>query len=221
MALDLQEQEELENVKRIWHSWLKWVVLFLLIAAGVYFFYTAWETYQKSRNEKATDLLMEFQSLVERKEQSKALMMLKELQEKYADTMPATIATAALGAQAFYTNEVGSAEKHFMWIYKHQKNELVRAITIIDLAKIKMQQRKFDEALNLLKEKVPTELAFLFEDLKGDIEMAKGDNIEGEKAYDRAISFLPKPNEVITADDIAEVRSQIEAKKLIQLPKTP
>ncbi|MCV2509327.1 MAG: tetratricopeptide repeat protein, partial [Neisseriaceae bacterium] len=73
--------------------------------------------------------------------------------------------------------------------------------------------------LALLDEKTEADLQFLFEDLKGDIYMAKGEEATAQKAYDKAISLLPEPNEVITEEDIAQVRTQIEAKKIIQIPK--
>ncbi|QRN40940.1 MAG: tetratricopeptide repeat protein [Neisseriaceae bacterium] len=219
MALDLQQQEELEEVKRIWHGWLKWIVLFLFVVAGLYLGKTAWDNYQKNKDEEATDLLVQFQNLIAQNQRAEAMSILKTLQEDYSNTIPATIATSAIGTISFYSNQFEDASRHFQWIYDHQQDKLLKSMTITDLVKIKMQQKKFDEALALLEEKTEAGLQFLFEDLKGDIYMAKGEEESAKRAYDKAISLLPEPNEVIMKEDIAQVRAQIEAKKIIQIPK--
>ncbi|MCV2504102.1 MAG: tetratricopeptide repeat protein, partial [Neisseriaceae bacterium] len=113
MALDLQQQEEMEEVKRVWHSWLKWVVLFLVVLACLYLGHKAWRDYQKNKNEEATDLLVQFQSLMEQSQQAEAMGVLKTLQEDYANTMPATIATSAIGTLSFYSNQFEDASRHF------------------------------------------------------------------------------------------------------------
>lgn len=218
MALDSQQQEELENVKRIWHHWLKWLVLLLLIVAALYLGYIAVINHQQHRNEKATDLLADFKSLMGQSKKADALVILRQLQQDYADTMAATIATSAVGVMDFYAHKFDNAARHFQWIYDHQKDTFVRSMAITDLVKIKMQMNNFDEALVLLEEKTAPELQFLFEDLRGDIYKAKGDELSAKQSYDKAIALLPSANEIITDDDIAQVRTHIEVKKIIQIP---
>lgn len=219
MALDLQQQEELENVKRVWHSWLKWVVFFLVILAVIYLASSFWTSYKSKKNQDASDLLVNFQTALEQQQLPDALTILKKLQDNYPKTMPATIATSSIASYAFYTNNFEDAFRHFSWIYKNQKDSFVKALTLLNMAKVKMQQQQFDEALKITEEEVDSNFQFLIEDLKGDIYMAKGDNNSAQAAYDKAISLLPKSSNVISKQEISEIQSQIETKKVIRLPK--
>lgn len=219
MALDLQQQEELEEVKRIWHKWLKWVVLLLVAIALIVVFVSAYRNFRSYQNTRATDELISFQEDLQEKQESAAFQQVAALQKNYPHTLPAGIATASLGTLAFYSGRTGDALRHYQWVYDHEKNAFLKGIAATDLAKIKMQQGQLQEALELLKKPPTEEVYFLFEDLKGDIYKSMGDNTKAANAYNRALSALPKESAVIKKSDLEEIASQIEAKKILHLPK--
>lgn len=217
MALDLQQQEELERVKSIWHGGLKWCVLVLLCVALVYLCFVALSNYRHNKNEQATDLLITYQTQMQHKKEGEALKTLQILQDNYADTPAASIATTTEGLLAFYNGRLTDAERHFQWVYDHQHDEFVHVSAVINLVNVKLSEKKFDEALRLTDKKVAPELDFLLNDLRGDIYIAKGDKKLAVAAYNQAIATLPKPNPVVSKEDIEQIRSQIEAKKIINL----
>ena len=118
---------------------------------------------------------------------------------------------------AFYNGQLTDAQRHFQWVYDHQHDEFLHVSAIINLVNVKLSEKKFDEALHLTDEKVAPELDFLLKDLRGDIYIAKGDEKSAVAAYNRAIAALPKPNPVVSKEDIEQIRSQIEAKKITHL----
>lgn len=217
MALDLQQQEELERVKNIWHGGLKWCVLALLCVALVYLCFVALRNYRHDKNEQATDLLVTYQTQMQHKKEAEALKTLQILQNNYANTAAASIATTTEGILAFYNGQLTDAQRHFQWVYDHQHDEFLHVSAIINLVNVKLSEKKFDEALHLTDEKVAPELDFLLKDLRGDIYIAKGDEKSAVAAYNRAIAALPKPNPVVSKEDIEQIRSQIEAKKITHL----
>ena len=219
MALDLQQQEELEEVKRIWHKWLKWVVLLLVMIALITIIVSAYRNFRSYQNTRATDKLISFQQKLEEKQESIALKQVAALQKNYPHTLPAGIATASLGTLAFYRGRTEDALRHYQWVYDHEKNAFLQGIAATDLAKIKMQQGQFQEALKLLQKPPTKEVRFLFEDLKGDIYKSMGDNTKAVAAYERSLKALPKESAVIRKSDLEEIASQIEAKKILHLPR--
>lgn len=177
----------------------------------------ALSNYRHNKNEQATDLLITYQTQMQHKKEGEALKTLQILQDNYADTPAASIATTTEGLLAFYNGRLTDAERHFQWVYDHQHDEFVHVSAVINLVNVKLSEKKFDEALRLTDKKVVPELDFLLNDLRGDIYIAKGDKKLAVAAYNQAIATLPKPNPVVSKEDIEQIRSQIEAKKIINL----
>ena len=205
MALDLQDQEELENAKRAWKVWGRWVFFAMLIAAALYLGNIVWKGQIEKRNAAAAAMYdSEFAAAVSKGDNATALKGLQKIQSEYPNTFAAAQATLITADDAFANGKYDEAANHLKWLMQTQKHPLVRAAVVQRLATVYLQQGKFDDALSVLNEKLEPEFAARIAELKGDIYLAQGKNDEAKKAFELALKQLP-------VDDAA--RGLIEAKQ--------
>ncbi|ATD64814.1 YfgM family protein [Neisseria weixii] len=117
---------------------------------------------------------------------------LKNLQQNFADTIPAAQATLMAAATEFDAGRYDVASGHLNWVLKNQKEPLVQALAAQRLAVVKLQQKKYDEALSALDTKVDADYEALLLETKGDVFAAQRKAKEAAASYEQALAKLPK-----------------------------
>ena len=189
MALDLEEQEQLDEFKAWWKKngkLLTNLVLAALIA------YSAWLAYNWFQQKKATEASELYQSLVQLdaakiadiKTQSSKLM------ENYSGTPYAGRAAVFAAKNNYAANDSKSAKAQLEWAISNAKESPVRAIAGLQLASILLEEKKYDEALKVLSAESDKGYEGLKQGLQGDIYLAQGKPAEAKKAYESALGNL-------------------------------
>lgn len=186
MALDLEEQDQLDALKSWWKTnGNKVLIIAGLAIAGVIGF-QGWKQYQAKQSAEASARFMELgdASLTD----VKTIQSISaEIIEKYPST-PYAARAALLAAKANYAaKDVDSAVSQTEWAYKNATEESVKSLAQLQLAGLKFEQKKYDDALKLVNEKHEASFDALFADLKGDILVAQGNKAEAKSAYEEAV----------------------------------
>lgn len=189
MAYDLEEQEQLDELKAWWKTYGKTISRAVLALIVIYAGYQAWTVYQ---GKQAVAASTEFQALqvLDEKDvkaiQSKAALIM----DKYAAT-PYAGRAALFAAKANYTgNDVKSAKAQLEWAIENAKETSVSAIASLQLANILAEEKDYEGALKLLEAKHDAGFDGLFADLKGDVLAALGKKDEAKAAYEYALTKL-------------------------------
>ena len=193
MALDLQDQEELENAKRAWKLWGRWVFLAMLIAAALYLGNIVWKGQIEKRNAAAASIYdKEFQPKLIIQDTQNMLIALQKLQKEYPNSFATSQATIEMADVSFSNAKYDDAANHLKWLLQNQKQPIIRALTVQRLSVVYFQQEKYDEALKIIEqEKLEPEFAARINNLKGDIYAAQGKKKEAQQAYNEALKQLP------------------------------
>lgn len=189
MAYDLEEQEQLDELKAWWKQHgnkVQWALLVVLtIAAG----FQGWKYYQYRQNTQASMLYESLQRLSVT--DTKAVRAVSaQIMDKYSTT-PYAARAALLAAQTNYAaKDRKSATAQLEWVMANGKEEAVQTIAMMQLASLKYEDKQYDAALKLLD--TPHDKAFdgLVADLRGDILLAQGKKAEAAKAYQEALAKL-------------------------------
>lgn len=189
MAYDLEEQEQIDELKAWWKTYGKWVtngiVVLILIFAG----YQAWHYYQDKQSVEAST---QFQALQVTDEKD-----LKAIQTKAAEIMDNYPSTPYAGRAALYAakanyaaNDAKSAKAQLEWASDNATESSISAIASLQLANILAEEKNYEAALKLLE--APHDAGFegLFSDLKGDVLVALGKKAEAKAAYENALLKL-------------------------------
>ncbi len=189
MAYDLEEQEQLDELKAWWKTNGKWITNGLIALLLVFAAYQAWQYYQ---SKQAVEASTEFQALQVTDEKD-----LKAIQAKAAEIMDHYASTPYAGRAALYVakanyaaGDVKSAKAQLEWAIDHAKETAVHAIASLQLANILTEEKNYEAALKLLESKHDVGFEGLFSDLKGDVLVALGKKEEAKAAYENALLKL-------------------------------
>jgi predicted negative regulator of RcsB-dependent stress response len=193
MAYDLEEQEQLDELKAWWKQYgntVQWVVLVALIVAASI---QGWRYYQYRQNAQASMLYESLQRLSVADTKSVRAVS-SQIMDKYADT-PYAARAALLAAQTNYVaKDKKSATAQLEWVMGHGNDAAIQTIAMLQLAGLKYEDKQYDAALKLLQGQHDVAFDGLVADLKGDILVAQGKTAEAKKAYQDALSKLEPKN---------------------------
>lgn len=193
MAAHLEEQQELDNFKYFWKSTGRWLFALLMLAALGYLGYTMYQNHLVKKNQEAAGVLEQLVEKAQNKGDTKAINAdLQNLQQNFAETIPAAQATLMVAATEFDAGRYDVTAGHLNWVLKNQKEPLVQALAAQRLAVVKLQQKKYDEALAALDTKVDADYEALLLETKGDVFVAQNKAKEAAASYEQALAKLPK-----------------------------
>jgi predicted negative regulator of RcsB-dependent stress response len=189
MAYDLEEQEQIDELKAWWKQNGKMLSLLLI---GVLVAYTAYQGWHYFQNKQAVEASTQYQELIISDEKDINSIQTKTavLMENFSRT-PYAARAALFAAKANYqANDTKNAKAKLDWAIKNAKETSVSALASLQLANILTEEKDFEGALKLLN--APHDIGFdgLFNDLKGDIFVSLGKSAEAKTAYQEALTKL-------------------------------
>ena len=189
MAYDLEEQEQLDEFKAWWKQNGKMVTSLLVAVLVGYAAFQGWHFYQ---NKQSVEASTQYQELLVVDEKDLKIIQAKSamLMESFSGT-PYAGRAALFAAKANYqANEVKSAKAQLDWAIKNAKETSVSALSSLQLANILAEEKDFEGALKLLNASHDAGFDGLFADLKGDVLVSLGKNVEAKEAYQQALTKL-------------------------------
>lgn len=184
MALDLQEQEQVAQFKAWWNAWGKYFVTVILLLVVTYLGFKGWQTYQISQAEKVSTLFFGLEKNGD--DTKKVLATVKMMMEQYPSS-PYTARAALIGAKVYLLKkDISAAEVQLQWVVQHAKEPNLRDIAHLRLAAIFLDTKKYEQALNQLKQAEDESDRVAFLEMKGDVFVESGKNKEAVEAYKQA-----------------------------------
>ncbi len=184
--LDLEEQEQLDELKHFWKRWgdlIMWLLIAVLAA------YAAWMTWQYWSNKQAVQSSAMYDT-VERAAQSGDMAMLDrsvaDIKDKFAATSYAQQAVL-LAARVYQDKDrAADAKTQLSWVVDKASDPGYQALARLRLAALLIEEKAYDQARQQLSGKVPTSFEALMADRLGDIDMLQGKSADAVKQYQKA-----------------------------------
>jgi predicted negative regulator of RcsB-dependent stress response len=189
MAYDLEEQEQLDELKAWWKRHGNTVISVVIAGFVAFSAFKGWQYYQHKQALEASDQY-EALSRLDIGSVKEIRSISGQIMDKYAGTPYATRA-ALLAAKANYAaNDAKSAKAQLEWAMSHSPESAIRAIATLELATIQFEERQYDAALKTLSAKHDAAFGGLVADREGDIFAAQGKKSEAKAAYEKALTIL-------------------------------
>lgn len=188
MAYDLEEQEQLANIKAWWKQYGNLVLWIAIVVLAIYTAWTLWGNHQRKQAAQASQLYYEMQNAVQSNDNERAQRIASDMQEKFGSTVYASMTNLVAARMASDFKESDMAKKRLQWIIDNGKEKGYQAIARIRLSEILLDEEKYDEALAALSAEFPKTFASIAEDRKGDIYYAQNKLDEAKRAYQAALS---------------------------------
>jgi predicted negative regulator of RcsB-dependent stress response len=201
--LDLEEQEQLDQLKHFWNQYgnlITWALIAVLGAAAAWNGYQWW---QRSQATQAAAMFDEVERVVRSGEVDKAERAFTDMKERFASTAYAQQAGLLVGKMAFDAGKPDTAKTVLTWVAEKSNDAGYQAIARLRLSALLMDAKASDEALAMLAGDFPAEFAPLVADRRGDILSTQGKRSEAIALYQKAYRGL---------DDRTDYRRLVEVK---------
>ena len=184
---DLEEQEQLAELKAWWKQWGKLVIAALVLAALAAAAYFGWNAYKREVAAKAADIYAAVTKAAQEGDTKKAREHAASLVEKYPRTGYAPLAALIAARLSFDVPDLAAAKQHLQWVIANGRDDDLKNVAKLRLAGVLLDEKQYEEALKLLDVKPESPMGNLFADLRGDVFMAKGAAAEARSAYQSAL----------------------------------
>jgi len=184
------EEQQVEALKRWWKENGTSLIVGLFVGVSGLF---GWRYYVDQNNSHAihaSDLYMQvMQSAALNTVDDKTIDINNKLINEFSDTPYAALSSLALAKSEYEKSNIDAATAQLEIAVKHASNDVIKQIANLRLAKVYIEQSKYDEALALLSLSHTAAYDAQYEELKGDLYLAKGDVALARAAYDKAIDL--------------------------------
>ncbi|MBL8508556.1 MAG: tetratricopeptide repeat protein [Chitinimonas sp.] len=191
-AFDLQEQEQIAELKAWWAKWGVAVIIAVVAALVGYFGNMGYRAWQKSQGTAAAQAYM----AVEAAELAKDPVKLRAAADAMVKTHGGHALTARAMLQAakaaFDANKLDEAKTALEWVAANAKEDAVIDLARLRLAAVLMDQKQFDAAAKMVDTAKADSFAGLFAEARGDALALKGDAAGAKSAYQFALTKLEK-----------------------------
>lgn len=189
-ALDLEEQEQLDQLKHFWKKYGNLISWVLIVVLGGYAAWNGYQYWQREQAAKAAVLFDEVERAVNAADVARVERSLADMKDKFGGThyahQAALLAAKALQAQ----DKADAARAALKWVTENAPDPAYRDIARLRLSALLMDAGSNDEALAQLSAPFAPAMAGLAADLRGDVLLAKGQKAEALSAYQSAWQLL-------------------------------
>lgn len=190
MALDLEEQEQIDELKAWWTQNGKYVVAAVaafVIGVGGWRF---WESYSVRQASEAS-VLFEQAMAASGAGDAKALKEVTgKIMESQARSAYAAPAAWLAGRANHDAGDLKSARAQYQYALEHARDDGLEQLARLRLAAVMIDEKDYAGAMKLLDTTHDPAFAGLYANLKGDALLAQGKRKEAQDAYKLALDKL-------------------------------
>jgi predicted negative regulator of RcsB-dependent stress response len=204
--LDLQEQEQLDQLKSFWNQYGSLITWTVTLALAGFAGWNVWQWWQRDQGAKAAALYDELDRIAATGDLERSVRAFGDLRERYPRTVQTQHAALLAAKVQADKGQPDAALTTLGWLADNAGEDEFRTIARLRAAGVLMDQKKFDEALKQLdaaQQGKPREFDALIADRRGDILTAQGKRAEAVAAYQAAYKAL---------DSKVEYRNLVDAK---------
>ena len=201
--LDLEEQEQLDQLKIFWSEYGNLITTVLVLVVGAYLAWIGWNAWQRDQGAKAGSMYDELDRAAKLGDASRTNAIFADMKDRY----PRTAFTGQGGLMAAKTSvdkgQTQAARDDLAWVADSGSESVYRTVAKLRLAGLLLDEKKYPEALKQLDGIDDGDFAALASDRRGDILAAQGKIDDARAAYRKAIDAM---------DAKVDYRRVIEAK---------
>jgi len=187
---DLEEQDQLDDLKAWWTRWGNVVTTAALVVALALVGWQAWRWWNVKQAEEASALFAGLAQAARTNDLPKAKDAVRELEDRFARTGYAARGALILARMQFDAGDAAGTTAQLQWVIDRANETELKEIARYRLAEVHLNQKQYDEALKVLDAKHGDPFAGLYADLRGDALASAGRLADARAAYETALAKL-------------------------------
>jgi predicted negative regulator of RcsB-dependent stress response len=201
--LDLEEQEQLDELKHFWNQYGNLITWLLIAVFGSVALWNGWQYWQRREAVQASALYDEVERAAIGGDTARVEQAFRDVKDRFGRTTYAQQAGLLAARVLAEKGKTDAARSALQWVASDASDEGLQAVARLRLAAMLVEAKAYDDALKQLNAGMPNEFAALAADRRGDIYNLQGNKDQAKLEYMKAWQGL-------AAD--SEYRSLVEVK---------
>jgi predicted negative regulator of RcsB-dependent stress response len=194
--LDLEEQEQLDELKHFWNKYGNAITWVLIVVFGAIAAWNGWNYWQRQQAAQAAALYDEVERSAEAGDLARLERAAADVREKFGRTTYAQ-QSVLLAAKVFVDKgKPDAAREALTWVADKSPDAGYQATARLRLAGLLIESKSYDDALKQLSGAFPATFEPLAADRRGDIYNLQGKKAEAKAEYTKAYQGLDARGEM-------------------------
>lgn len=188
--LDLEEQEQLDQIKHFWKQYgnaITWVLIVVLGGFASWNFYQYW---QRNQSVQAAALFDEVDRSAQSSDLARIDRVFGDMKERFSSTAYAQQAGLLVAKQYVHLGKLDSAQAALTWVAEKSSDPGYQSVAKLRLAAILMEAKNYDAAMSQLSGTFPAGFEPLVADRRGDLFVLQANRAKAVAEYEKAYKLL-------------------------------
>ena len=201
--LDLEEQEQLDELKHFWKQYGNLITWVLIVVFGAVAAWNGYQYWQRQQAVQAASMYDEVERAVKSGDSARLDRSLADMKDRFGSTVYAQQAGLMVAKAQHDKGNIDATKAALTWVAGNAADEGYQAIAKLRLSGLLLEAKAYDDALKLVAGSFPKDFSPLAADRRGDILVAQDKKSEAKAEYEKAYKGL---------DERAEYRRLVEVK---------
>lgn len=193
--LDLEEQEQLDQLKHFWKQYGNAISWLLIVVFGTFAAWNGYQWWTKRQAEQASAMYEEVERVISSGDVTAAERAFADMKQRFPSSTYTQQAGLTLAKVAYLSGKAEMAQKALSSVAEQGADEGLSALATLRQISLLIESKNFDASSQLLAGKFPKEFAGLVSDKKADALLAQGKTQEAIAAYKEALVQLPESDQ--------------------------
>ena len=193
--LDLEEQEQLDQLKHFWKQYGNVITWTLIAVLGVVAAWNGFNFWQRNQSVHAAAMYDEVEKVVRGGDPLKAERAFSDMKERFPSAVYTQQAGLLVAKMAHEAGKADSSRAILGWLVENASDKGYSSVARLRLSALLIQVKSFDDALKLLNSGISGEFLALADDRRGDIYILQGKKVEAKTEYQKAFKGFDEQTE--------------------------
>jgi predicted negative regulator of RcsB-dependent stress response len=187
MAYDLQEQEQLAELRAWWQKYGNFALTAVTIVLLGFAAHNGWRWYEREQAKSAAGIYGQLEQAVHARDAAKVQTLTTSIIEHYGRTAYAVMAALQAAKINADVGDRAKAAEQLQWVIDKSGHDELAMIARVRLAGVLLDDKKYDLALQALNFEAPVAYLPTVLDRRGDVLAAQNKTEQARAAYKDAL----------------------------------
>lgn len=188
--LDLEEQEQLDQLKHFWKQYGNAITWALIVVLGAFASWNFYQYWQRNQAVQAAALFDEVDRAAQSTDVTRIDRVFADMKDRFSSTAYAQQSGLLVAKQYVALGKPEAAMAALTWVAEQSSDAGYQSVAKLRLAAILMEAKKFDVALSQLNGPFAPSFEALVADRRGDIYVLQGNKAKAVSEYQRAYQLF-------------------------------
>jgi predicted negative regulator of RcsB-dependent stress response len=189
--LDLEEQEQLDQLKHFWKQYGNAITWFLIVILGGFAAWNGYQWWEKRQAAQASSMYEEVDKIIGGGDVAAATRAFDDMKQRFPNVFYTQQSALNLAKVAYLSGKADVAKEALAWAASSKADPALAALAKLRLSGLLIDAKSLEEAGKILTSEFPAEFSGLVADKKGDLALSQGNPVEAVKNFQEATKLLP------------------------------